>query len=432
MPDKCAIAPYEGLDPFQGVAGVIGLSIMPRLSDRAFKIIELEIQDLHNQGAIDKLDKAILVSRLQTLQAGTGKPLSRAQIWEALSDIIPGIDLKVLTSAAYPEKGSPKVTLSLGLGAAAVLVASTAGMEATTASVGASDSSPETLSASQDEVSRQTQETRYVAQPVAKVETSQPRFSWGRKRAVAKSPETDAFAEAKRLGWQAALNGQNPPYSAQHWQETATMWRQALVYLNQVPRSHSSYAMVPEKIEFYQKNLKEVERRIAGAIAREKSEKQQAAQTVKPEEDYLAIARRYGYQAALAGKKAPHPASEWAEISRTWRTALLTLDKISPEHSQYAEAQQVIAEYQQNLEAVRQRYRQEQSASQSVASLRAALVEIQRSGRHRQTKQAQIQAIRAKLQAIPSGTDASLQAQKVLGEMGQSGGGVGSAIATLN
>ena len=404
---------------------------MPCLSDRAFKIIELEIQDLHNQGAIDKLDKAILVSRLQTLQAGSGKPLSRAQIWEELSDIIPGIDLKVLTSAAYPENGSQKVTLSLGLGAAAVLVASTAGMKATTASVGVPDSSSENLPG-QDEVSKQAQETRYVARPVANVETSQPRFSWFRQKAVTRSTEIDAFVEAKRLGWQAALKGENPPYSAQHWQETAGMWRQALVYLNQVPRSHSSYAEVPSKIAFYQRNLKEVERRIAGAIAREASEKQPVAQTVKPEEDYLAIARRYGYQAALAGKKAPHPASRWAEISRTWRTALLTLNKISPEHSQYAEAQQVITDYQQNLEIVRQRYRQEQSASQSVASLRAALIEIQRSGRHRQTKQAQIQAIRAKLQAIPAGTDASLQAQKVLGEMGQNGVGEGRAIATLN
>lgn len=404
---------------------------MPRLSDRAFQIIELEIQDLHNQGAIDKLDKAILLSRLKTLQAESGKPLSRAQIWETLSDIIPGIDLKVLTSAAYPENGSQKVTLSLGLGAAAVLVASTAGMEATTASVGAPDSLFESL-ASQDEATKQSREMRYVAQPVANVETSQPRFSLFRRKVGAKPVEIDAFVEAKRLGWQAALKGENPPYSAQHWQETAGMWRQALVYLNQVPRSHKSYAAVPSKIEFYQRNLKEVERRIAGAIAREAAENQQVAQTAKPEEDYLAIARRYGHQAALAGKKAPHPASEWAEISRTWRTALLTLSRISPEHSQYAEAQQVIAEYQQNIEIVRQRYRQEQSASQSVASLRAALVEIQRSGRHRQTKQAQIQAIRARLQAIPAGTDASLQAQKVLTEMGQNSADEGSAVATLN
>lgn len=42
---------------------------MARLSDRAFKVIELEINNLHNQGVIDKLDSIILVARLQTLQA---------------------------------------------------------------------------------------------------------------------------------------------------------------------------------------------------------------------------------------------------------------------------------------------------------------------------------------------------------------------------
>lgn len=78
---------------------------MPCLSDRAFKIIEVEINNLHNQGTVDQLDRAILFSRLRTLQARPGKPLTRGQIWDELSDIIPDIELKVLTSAAYPEGG---------------------------------------------------------------------------------------------------------------------------------------------------------------------------------------------------------------------------------------------------------------------------------------------------------------------------------------
>ncbi len=412
---------------------------MARLSDRAFKVIELEIDDLHNRGVIDKLDSIILVSRLCTLRAEAGKHLTRTQVWDNLCDVVPDIDPKVLTSAAASNKGLSDVRISVGVGATAVLVASTFGMKATTASVDISalsstlpvaDVSQDAAQGNQKDGNRaegrvESRTGSRAANPIMKRLSLKARFT----RTGEKASESAAFIQAKDLGWQAALKGKNPPHSAQHWRETAALWQQAIVYLHQVPKRAANYEVVEAKIAFYEKNLEEIEGRWAVAIARENSPQvmnpapstqvnvPQFSSTVA---DDLAIARRHGWQASLASQNAPHPARKWADISRHWRTALQHIDQVPAESAQYAEAQQVKAIYQKNLAAVRQRYLQEQAASQSVASLQAALGEIKRSGLSHQAQAQQQQAILNRLSAIPVGTDAHSQAQRAIAQISAS------------
>ena len=396
---------------------------MARISDRAFKVIELEIASLHNQGVIDKLDSIILSSRLTTLRAESGKHLTRAQIWDNLCDVIPDIEPKVLTGAAASGRSLSDVRISVGVGATAVLVASTLGMESTTASVNApvlSDS--QTAQAVADDQSQDQSKAGGLAEnPILKRLPLAARFT----NAKAMSPEPAVLKQAKGLGWQASLKGKNPPHSSQHWRETATLWRQALVYLNQVPQSYADYAAVEEKIAFYQRNLAEIEGRQATAIARERAAQMQnpapGGQTAAPkfstataETDYLAIARRHGWQASVDAQDAPHPARQWASVSRTWKKALHNLEQVPTDSAQYEEAQRVKATYQQNLAQVREHYRKEQAASQSVASLQAALGEIERSGFLPQVKQRKAEAIAVKLRQIPVETDAYLQAQEAI------------------
>ncbi|PZO19061.1 MAG: hypothetical protein DCF25_08970 [Leptolyngbya foveolarum] len=396
---------------------------MARLSDRAFKVIELEIESLHNQGVIDKLDSIILFSRLQTLQAESGKHLTRIQIWDNLCDVIPDIDPKVLTSVAANGKNLSDIRISAGVGVTAVLVASTFGMASTTASTNVPILPVSQVSQGKAEAGNQV-ESR-AENPLVKPLSLKARFTKTR----VKASESNAFIQAKRLGWQAALKGQNPPHSSQHWRETAALWRQAIVYLNQVPESYVDYAAVEDKIAFYQRNLAEVEGRRVAAIARENSaqalnptpsSREKVPQFSVAKVDDLAIARRHGWQAALASQSAPYPAQKWVDISHLWKTALYHLEQIPPNSTQYAEAQRIKSTYQQNLEAVRQRYRQEQAASQSVASLQAALNEIEQSGLPYQARNRQNQAILTKLRAIPTGTDAYLQAQNAIIQVNKS------------
>ena len=401
---------------------------MARLCDRAFKVIELEIESLHNQGIIDKLDRVILFARLRTLQAESGRHLTRIQIWDNLCDVIPDIDPKVLTSVAANGHNLSDVRISTGIGATAVLVASTFGIGSTTASINISTPvSQINQSAVKSGAKAENSVDSRVKNPIVKPLSLKARFT---RTSAKASVESNAFIQAKRLGWQAALKGQNPPHSAQHWRETAALWRQAIVYLNQVPTRYADYAAVEDKIAFYQRNLAEVEGRRVAAIARENPvqvlqpvpfEQANAPQFSAAEGDHLAIARRYGWQAALASQNAPLPAQKWADISRRWKTALHHLEQIPAASAQYAEAQQVKATYQQNLAAVRQHYRQEQVASQSVASLQAALGEVEQSGLSHQAKARQNQAIFTKLRAIPVGTDAYFQAQGVIAQIDENG-----------
>ena len=406
---------------------------MPRLSDRAFKVIELEIANLHNQGIVDKLDSMILTSRLRSLRAQSGKHLTRTEVWESLCDVIPDIEPKVLISAAASGQNFSDIRISAGIGATAVLAASALSIDAMTASVEfpllgsqVSQNAAEFLTAPLPESlsERSAKASRLSENPILKRLPLSARFT----DASAALPEPKALSQAKGLGWQAALKGKNPPHSSQHWRETASLWRQALVYLNQVPAGYAEYGSVEEKIAFYERNLEEVERRIVAAAARERSAQVQnpmpSGQAATPkfaatkaETDYLAIARRYGWQASLAAQNAPYPTQKWADISRLWKQALHNLEQIPADAPQYEEAQRVKAIYQQNLASVRHHYQKEQAASQTVSSLQAALSEIESSGAMPQVREAKSQAIVAQLEAIPASTNAYLQAQEAIAQM---------------
>ena len=400
---------------------------MPRLSDRAFKVIELEIANLHNQGIIDKLDSLILTSRLRSLQTQSGKHLTRTEVWESLCDVVPDIERKVLISAAANGQNFSDVRISVGIGATAVLAASALSIDAMTAPVefpllGSQDSqnAAETLTKPLSE--SRVQAAGLSENPILKRLPLSARFT----DAGATLSEPESLGQAKELGWQAALKGKNPPHSSQHWRETASLWRQALVYLNQVPAGYAEYESVEEKIAFYRRNLEEVEKRIVAASTRERLVQVQnpipGGQALSPkfaavEADHLAIARRYGWQASLAAQNAPYPTQKWADIARIWKQALHNLEQIPAGAPQYEEAQRVKTIYKQNLASVRYHYQKEQAASQAVSSLQAALSEVESSELMPQAIAAKSQAIVAQLEAIPAGTNAYIQAQEAIAQI---------------
>jgi len=259
----------------------------------------------------------------------------------------------------------------------------------------------------------------------------------------------NTFETAKAFGWQAALKGQNPPHNVEHWRETAALWQQAINLLSQVARYDKSYTIAQTKKAEYQGYLQQIKNRqtaaqnltasttpapqFSRAVSQAAGAQEKAsalpplvevAQTSKiaPSQrqtgkDFIAIAKDYGWQAALASQNAPHPTEKWADISRLWQLALHNLDKIETQHPSYAEAQQIKTQYQQNLAAIRQRYQREQSAHQRVQSLQAALTELegwQTNANASETKRSQMQAIVSRLSTIPASTVAYRQAQQLI------------------
>ncbi|MFK8184047.1 MAG: hypothetical protein AB8B99_11795 [Phormidesmis sp.] len=288
----------------------------------------------------------------------------------------------------------------------------------------------------------------------------------------------NAFHTAKDLGWQAALKSQDPPHSVQHWRETAALWEDALAELDEVSPLSRHYIQAQLKKSVYQDNLKEIRTRqiaaeqlaqqatraavqvassgassgvssgassgassalatptakaapefsdqINRSAAGRSAGNSSSAQTVAMQaqvsaapaaEDPIQVAKRYGWQAAVASQNAPHPPEKWADISRLWQTALSSLNKVAPEDPRYAEAQRVKASYQKNLAAIRDRYQREQTATQRLQSLQASLSELNNSLTPDAVKYGRMEAILEKLRTIPSGTEAHVQAQQLIAE----------------
>lgn len=370
---------------------------MPRLSDRAFHLLKNEIEYRHQVGLNNSIERIILLARLKTLRAREGKSMSQIELWQEVGDIAPDFDSVVLAKASAGNS-FPVLSTSVSVGAIAALSAVTLGIDAQQADVPATSFASTTLV--QRHASPPTQHP--LTEPLQSSDLS----------ALAWAPDTSAFETAKRLGWQAALKGQNPPHSEQHWREAAALWRQAIAQLDQISNSQADYAAAQQKKAFYRQNLQQVEMR---QIAAQQPAPSAASgpQFSSQQEDWLAIAKRYGWQAALASQNAPHPAEQWAEIAAVWEIALSTLDRIGPAHPQYAEAQQVKARYQQNLGAIWHRHQLERTTAQQLQALQHGILRLDRTSSNI-SRDSQLQSIVQQLETIPAGTQAYAIAQQLI------------------
>jgi hypothetical protein len=442
---------------------------MPRLNDRAFHIVKNEIERCYKDGPEDQIERVILLSRLESLRTYPGKPMTRVEIWEVLSDVAPNFSQDVLMEAESVDTDSPLLGVSMGIGAVAVLVSAALGVDAVPGEV--ISAAPPSTTATLDRPSEKTiivsAETSAVAAAEMGIGKEQPEPKFHSERqmrslrqllglkpgetinerrpvpinsASAANPgvtDRQPFDLAKHIGWQAALKGQNPPHSAQHWGEAAALWSAAIAYLDQVPPQDSNYAAAQLKKSFYQHNLQQTRAHQAAALKiaqLEESKNQSAAQATSSDpspklaqsanqtprfsaqstENPIEVAKNYGWQAAVASQNAPHPAEEWADISRLWQAALTNLDRIERSHPSYAEAQTIKAQYEKNLSAIRDRYQQEQTAAQRLQSLQATLSEMDHYFRPDTTQAAQLQSIIKSLKSIPSGTQAYARAQQLI------------------
>lgn len=337
---------------------------MPRLSDRAFQIVKNEIDRCYTDSPADQIERIILLARLQTLRARKGKPLNRVQLWEELSDIAPNFDQDVLIEAASVDTDSPVVGASIGIGAVAMLVSTAVGMETVMANAPATAPNPQSRLAkasTRTDVQSYDATTQNALQNTPKVDsnlaarltsTKTAQKAAAQKAAAQKAAavsvadaqanamsgagvsssvsDKTAFETARHFGWQAALKAQNPPHSEQHWGETADLWKQAIAQLELVSsQADPDYTAAQAKKALYRQNLAQIEsRQRAVQLANQKIEpaaspaavEEQPAQvspsaplvqspqfTAQREDAPLKVAKRYGWQAAVAGQNAPHP-----------------------------------------------------------------------------------------------------------------------------
>ena len=243
--------------------------------------------------------------REETLRANNGRPMSHMQIWEVLSDVAPSFNhnlgQSVLMDAEIVETNSPIMGVSIGVGAVAALITAAVSMDSITAAGAVRAKQP--ISSPSDVVTSQSttsEDNKLKSAPIVAVEQTgnKPRWPhWLMQQINAKREPSKqlsitgfgAFEEAKGLGWQAALKSQNPPYSPQHWEETADLWSTAIAYLGQVTPEHESYTAAQAKKAVYQKNLQEIQKRQREAVQR--TEMASASRNAKDRSSVLTCCR---------------------------------------------------------------------------------------------------------------------------------------------
>lgn len=325
--------------------------------------------------------------------------------------------LRDRTPSRYSQPSSPIVGVSVGISTAVVLATTTVHI--------AQRHTPKPIRSDDNLTAQIPLPTRIIT------ETSQASAAQIAPRPTDTAPvlpllsQKSAFEKARDFGWQAALKSQNSQNTSKRWAESALLWQQAIYFLERVPQSDPNFLAAQEKQATYESNLQQVMTRQIAALTAEANsgqvttaqatqENNQIAQ-VAIEEDWIAIAKQQGWQAAIAAQNAPHPAEKWADISRLWQSALQTLGKVEPQSPQYAEAEAIKAKYKENLAAIRERYQIEQSTNQTLRSLQATLREIERSSPVATSgKRAQLVAIIERLRAIPLGTIAHARAQTLI------------------
>ena len=297
---------------------------MPRLSDRAFQIIKSEIERRFGDTPQEQIDRVILLSRLESLRKCAGKPMSRVEIWEQLSDIDPYFDDETLVEAAHIDTDSPLVGASIGVGAVAMLVATAIGVETMTVPGGS------LVSGSLDDAS--TSDNRSDSGSTNSVKTLASSKAVTQRGIDANRPEiTSEFAarvtQTRKTSQRSQVAKVNGGRSVTQTEPVPIVSEQPVTLRTSVTQPASS-----------QKTAASQSTTPAGA---------------PPSLSSYEMARHFGWKAAVRGQNPPHSAAHWGETAVLWQKAIAHLENVRPSDPTFAAAQQKKVFYQQNLQQIK-------------------------------------------------------------------------------
>jgi tetratricopeptide (TPR) repeat protein len=167
------------------------------------------------------------------------------------------------------------------------------------------------------------------------------------KEYQAQSERVDEMVQALKTGARAAYKSENPPHSVSRWIEIQSLWREAIVQLEQLPTKSNLQPLAQQKIKEYKANL---------AIANQRMFKERQAQdTLKAAKEAALFAEaRQGVAQSLA---------HWQLVYATWQTAMKRLKQIPQGTTAYEEGKQLSALYLPKMASARDRKMEEQIAT---------------------------------------------------------------------
>lgn len=392
---------------------------MSRLNDRAYQLLKGAIRARYQQQPATRIPKEVLWQRLEKLRLQSGEPAGFEDLRAIVSDAFPDFDLGLLKSAA--RLNQPKTGWgfwgwgSWGCGLAGLVVA-TGGIALANLPLPpirnvVADNAPLLLLPSfwmMDQDYRAATAATAQAKQLLDNATSAADIELGATKTQAAQAALDrlpvwflgsrpkVYCSLVSCRWRfsldefAAARKTVARLEAQVFQErnAQALLSQALATVETARQQHQSAkdgSAQNAALGDWQSGidrLREVpQETLAGRQAR--------AKLVGIDRDFQSVtgravgrqqvgslitgAKEYGFRAALAAQKPPHPVEQWRVVQNLWQEALALLNQIKDDDPQFAEAQRLRAEYAQNLAIAKQR---EALERQSIDYLQQADEEI--------------------------------------------------------
>ncbi len=161
----------------------------------------------------------------------------------------------------------------------------------------------------------------------------------------------DLVTQAQGMAYSAALKSIDPPHPTATWETVADEWREAIAALSKVPLESPVREIAERKLKEYRANLSTILLRIEIESGAELSLRQ--AQSA----------------ASQASQQAEQASSleAWEAVLANWNEAVGSLKQVPQGTQAYAEAQQILPEYEDKRLEARDRVEQERSASRILS-----------------------------------------------------------------
>lgn len=382
---------------------------MARLSDRAFDILSAEVKRLASS-PLEQTRRAIVLRRLEKFRLQDGPPLSEAEIREAVIDIFPEFDPQKIQQAAKANRRASQ-TRKLGwAGSAAIGVAALVGgiwvlnlpypmirwpvsrvapIILLPSFMRMDNSYRQTVSLVEqaDQLINQATSPQDIELGAEKVESAQKhldrlpvwflgyyprtyctlfsctwRFTYDEFETARKSvgrmeaqvfQETNAQTQLEEgvAEVDAAKQAYNAATTLQAQETALADWQAGMDKLAEIAPETYAGKSAQTKLQAYQRDYQQVAGVAAGGTR---------ANTL------LGTAQSFAMQAANESQNPPHSADTWNRIAGLWQKAIDELAKIPLEDPGYAQAQQKIAEYQNNLGITQENATREQTSTEAL------------------------------------------------------------------
>ncbi|MBT9314757.1 hypothetical protein [Leptothoe spongobia] len=432
---------------------------MPRLSNRAYSLLDKELQRLCEGKPAEQIRRNIVAKRLQKMCEQEGTPATYAEIKDAIDDIFPEFDEKILKQSAKLNLPNPAIR------PAKWVIGLTAGVAALAGGLWfvnlpypmvrwpVSKVAPMLLLPSfmrMDHNYRQTIIYTEQADQLINNATSAADFELGAAKSAQAQKHLDQlpvwflgyypqrYCQFFSCGWKFTLDEFQDARAligrmeAQIFQEqnalqqldtaalaietakeqyqtveaaaekTAVLaaWQAGMDQLNEIPNGTLASSQAQKRLEAFQRDYSS----LAGTTA-----------DVQQSNDLVTVAKNYGIQAAQLVQGPPHLASKWEQAENLWEEAILALNRVPEGSPGYIEAQKIKAQYIVNQGQIETQKLREQEAVATIQKVRDTVIQLIDKAERGEIRglQAELQKVINNLGTVPADTTVSAEAQQL-------------------